>query len=109
MSDKSQWLYTLRPTRVGMVTDGPTEAESVALGEHGAHLARLVEEGVVLLAGRTQDAGPETRGLPASYLESLPSEQVLRIPMRDHSRSLNLSNAVAVVMYEALRQNGFGE
>ncbi len=59
--------------------------------------------------GDTLVFGPETRGLPTSYLESLPSEQVLRIPMRNHSRSLNLSNAVAVVMYEALRQNGFGE
>lgn len=51
--------------------------------------------------------GPETRGLPQSLLESLPSGNILRIPMQKHSRSLNLSNAVAVIMYEALRQNGF--
>ena len=57
--------------------------------------------------GDTLVFGPETRGLPASYLESLDNARVLRIPMLDHSRSLNLSNAVAVVVYEALRQNGF--
>lgn len=52
--------------------------------------------------------GPETRGLPSEILESLPSEQVLRIPMRADSRSLNLSNSAAVVAYEAWRQLGFG-
>jgi len=51
--------------------------------------------------------GPETRGLPASILDSLPAEQRLRIPMQNSSRSLNLSNAVAIVLYEALRQQGF--
>jgi tRNA (cytidine/uridine-2'-O-)-methyltransferase len=51
--------------------------------------------------------GPETRGLPQSLLESLPAGNILRIPMQKHSRSLNLSNAVAVIVYEALRQNGF--
>lgn len=51
--------------------------------------------------------GPETRGLPAQIRESLPSEQVLTVPMRANSRSLNLSNTVAVVLYEALRQLDF--
>lgn len=51
--------------------------------------------------------GPETRGLPAAVLESLPVEQRLRIPMLPHSRSLNLSNSAAVLLYEAWRQNGF--
>jgi tRNA (cytidine/uridine-2'-O-)-methyltransferase len=58
----------------------------------------------------TNDAflfGPETRGLPHDILEQLPSEQKLRIPMCPHNRSLNLSNSVAVVLYEAWRQNGF--
>lgn len=57
--------------------------------------------------GDTLVFGPETRGLPPSYLESLPPENVLRLPMLEHSRSLNLSNTVAVVVYEALRQTGF--
>lgn len=51
--------------------------------------------------------GPETRGLPSAILDVLPCENRIRLPMRDHSRSLNLSNAVAVVVYEAWRQLGF--
>jgi tRNA (cytidine/uridine-2'-O-)-methyltransferase len=51
--------------------------------------------------------GPETRGLPQTMLDALPSEQRLRLPMQPHNRSLNLSNAVAVVVYEAWRQLGF--
>lgn len=51
--------------------------------------------------------GPETRGLPADILESLPEQQQLHIPMREQSRSLNLSNAAAIVVYEAWRQLGF--
>ena len=51
--------------------------------------------------------GPETRGLPQSLLDTLPPERVLRIPMRPDNRSLNLSNAVAILVYEAWRQNGF--
>ncbi|MBK8974021.1 MAG: tRNA (uridine(34)/cytosine(34)/5-carboxymethylaminomethyluridine(34)-2'-O)-methyltransferase TrmL [Hahellaceae bacterium] len=51
--------------------------------------------------------GPETRGLPKDILESVPEDQRLRIPMRQGSRSLNLSNTVALALYEAWRQNGF--
>ncbi|MDH5191299.1 MAG: tRNA (uridine(34)/cytosine(34)/5-carboxymethylaminomethyluridine(34)-2'-O)-methyltransferase TrmL [Gammaproteobacteria bacterium] len=58
-------------------------------------------EGDVLLFG------PETRGLPTTILDSMPPGTVLRIPMLPDSRSMNLSNAVAVIVYEAWRQNGF--
>jgi tRNA (cytidine/uridine-2'-O-)-methyltransferase len=51
--------------------------------------------------------GPETRGLPQALLDSLPEEQRLRLPMRAGNRSLNLSNAAAVVVYEAWRQLDF--
>jgi len=51
--------------------------------------------------------GPETRGLPVDILRTLPGQQQLRIPMRPGSRSLNLSNAAAVVVYEAWRQQEF--
>lgn len=51
--------------------------------------------------------GPETRGLPLAYLNKLPAEQVIRIPMCADSRSMNLSNAAAVILYEAWRQLGF--
>lgn len=51
--------------------------------------------------------GCETAGLPDDVLEAIPAEQRLRLPMRPDSRSLNLSNTVAVAVYEAWRQLGF--
>jgi tRNA (cytidine/uridine-2'-O-)-methyltransferase len=51
--------------------------------------------------------GPETRGLPPSVLSGIGTQQCLYLPMREESRSLNLSNAVSVVLYEAWRQIGF--
>ncbi len=53
--------------------------------------------------------GPETRGLPQAVLDALGPAHTLRIPMRTGSRSLNLSNAAALVVYEGLRQLGFPE
>ena len=51
--------------------------------------------------------GPETRGLPQAVLDAIAPAQRLRLPMVAGSRSVNLSNAVAVVVYEAWRQLGF--
>jgi tRNA (cytidine/uridine-2'-O-)-methyltransferase len=51
--------------------------------------------------------GPESRGLPADVLDTLPAQQCLRLPMRPDNRSLNLSNAVAVTLFEAWRQHDF--
>ena len=51
--------------------------------------------------------GPESRGLPVALRESFPPAQRIRLPMREGNRSLNLSNTVAVVVYEAWRQNGY--
>ena len=51
--------------------------------------------------------GPETRGLPDAVLAGIPDAQRLRLPMRPGNRSLNLSNAVAIAVYEAWRQHGF--
>ncbi|GAB5452236.1 MAG: tRNA (uridine(34)/cytosine(34)/5-carboxymethylaminomethyluridine(34)-2'-O)-methyltransferase TrmL [Halioglobus sp.] len=51
--------------------------------------------------------GPETRGLPTEVLDALPPQQRIRIPMQAGSRSLNLSNAAALIVYEALRQMNF--
>jgi tRNA (cytidine/uridine-2'-O-)-methyltransferase len=59
------------------------------------------------IAGDVLLFGPETRGLPPEVLEQLPDNQKLRLPMLADSRSLNLSNTVAVVTYEALRQQSF--
>ena len=52
--------------------------------------------------------GSETQGLPADLREQFPPSQRLRLPMIEGQRSLNLSNAVAVVVFEAWRQQGFG-
>ena len=52
--------------------------------------------------------GPESCGLPESLLRDFPGDRRLRLPMLPHSRSLNLSNSVAVAVYEAWRQCGFG-
>ena len=51
--------------------------------------------------------GPETRGLSSKFRNALPSEHILRIPMQEQSRSLNLSNAAALIVYEAWRQLDF--
>lgn len=67
----------------------------------GHHVDAHFTQGDVLLFG------PETRGLPAEVIESLPMAQRIRIPMMPDARSLNLSNAVAIIAYEAWRQMGF--
>ena len=51
--------------------------------------------------------GPETRGLPAAVLDRIPPDRHLAIPMRPGNRSINLSNSVAIVIFEAWRQLGF--
>ena len=51
--------------------------------------------------------GSETRGLPDAVIAEFSPQQIIRVPMREASRSLNLSNAVAIVVYEAWRQLGF--
>ena len=51
--------------------------------------------------------GPETRGLPADILDNLPPAHKLRLPMKPGSRSMNLSNTVAVMLYEAWRQQDY--
>lgn len=58
-------------------------------------------------SGDTFVFGPETRGLPQEVIESCAPEHRIRIPMMPENRSLNLSNAVAVVAFEAWRQLGF--
>ena len=84
------------------------------LGEHpGQRVFALSTRGATrydratFRAGDALLFGPETRGLPQELLDALPRERVLRLPMRHGSRSMNLSNSVAVVVFEAWRQLGF--
>ncbi len=69
-------------------------------GAHPYHEARFKPGDAFLF-------GPESRGLPDDLLLDIPAERRLRLPMLPHSRSLNLSNAVAVAVFEAWRQCGF--
>jgi tRNA (cytidine/uridine-2'-O-)-methyltransferase len=64
-------------------------------------------DSVIYNAGDALLFGPETRGLPAELLARLAPDRVLRLPMLPQCRSLNLSNSVAVIVYEAWRQRGF--
>lgn len=64
---------------------------------------------VTFHAGDVMLFGPESRGLPLAVLAEFDPAQQLRLPMRPGCRSLNLSNAVSVAVYEAWRQNGFGQ
>ena len=63
--------------------------------------------GLAFQAGDVFVFGSETKGLRPELRESFPTTQRIRLPMRPENRSLNLSNAVAIVVYEAWRQNGF--
>ncbi|MDK4575320.1 tRNA (uridine(34)/cytosine(34)/5-carboxymethylaminomethyluridine(34)-2'-O)-methyltransferase TrmL [Kingella kingae] len=62
---------------------------------------------VAFQAGDVFLFGPETRGLPTDILASLPSEQKIRFPMMPDNRSMNLSNTVAITVFEAWRQQGY--
>ena len=85
------FLATVRPPRwFALSTRGATRYDAIEYAD---------DDAVVF--------GPETRGLPQALLDVLPPERRVRLPMRAGNRSLNLSNAVAVVVFEAWRQRGF--
>jgi tRNA (cytidine/uridine-2'-O-)-methyltransferase len=83
-------LLTLKPTRLFALSTKGTET--------------LFEQRFT--AGDAFLLGPETRGLPDTVLSSAVLDGVVRVPMREQNRSLNLSNTAAVVLYEAWRQLG---
>jgi uncharacterized protein YciI len=58
-----QWLYILKPTRLGMLTEGPTPEEAASVSRHFAYLQDLTEKGIMILVGRTQNADEHTIGL----------------------------------------------
>lgn len=67
----AQFLYVLQVTRPAMLTEGPNERERSVLFQHFAHLQKLMEDGVLILAGRTQTTHPETMGLAIYNADSL--------------------------------------
>src|SRR5690606_10541423 len=90
-ADLDAYLAARRPQRLlGLSTKGSTSYTQVTFAPGDALLF-----------------GPETRGLPEWVRARIAPEHLLRLPMRPGSRSLNLSNSVAVVAYEAWRQLGF--
>lgn len=92
-SDFSDFLKTARPERLFACT---TKGKSCYADS-------------TFLAGDHLLFGPETRGLPQELLDKMAADQLLRVPMMPNSRSLNLSNTVGIVMYEAWRQQGFSQ
>jgi uncharacterized protein len=58
-----QFLYRIRPVRVAMVAEGPTDSEAAIIGEHFIYLSKLVEDGVVLMAGRTLNTDERVFGI----------------------------------------------
>lgn len=81
----------------------PDAARMFAMTTHGSQPAHQI----AFQPGDWLVFGPESRGLPPALRESFPPAQRLRLPMLEGQRSLNLSNAVAVTVFEAWRQNGF--
>ena len=86
-----------------MQAEQPDPARLFALSTRGT---RHVHD-ISFVAGDWLVFGAETRGLPSHVRTAIPTPQQLRLPMRAGQRSLNLSNAVAVTVFEAWRQNGF--
>ena len=101
--DYHEWVRVLHQKDYAMFLQAVSGKRIFACSTHGKHSYTDVN----YLADDVLLFGPETRGLPKTVLEQLPPEQIIRIPMLPHSRSLNLSNAVAIIVYEALRQQGF--
>ena len=69
MSNREQFLYTITPTRIEMLTDGGTAEEAEIISQHFAHLQKLNAEGTVFMAGRTLTTGPETLGIVIVYAD----------------------------------------
>jgi tRNA (cytidine/uridine-2'-O-)-methyltransferase len=80
---------------------GPRRLYAIETGGSRRYTDVRYEPGDALLFGR------ETTGLPRGVLDMLPPDAILAIPMLPNNRSVNLSNCVALVVYEAWRQNGF--
>lgn len=86
-----------------MDSETPDQERMFALTTHGS----TPFSSVAFQPGDVFVFGSETKGLDPALRESFPNSQRIRLPMRPDNRSLNLSNTVAVVVYEAWRQNGF--
>jgi len=101
--DYHEWVTVKEHCSLNAFVDSIKPERIFALTTKGEHIVSDVNF-------HARDAflfGPETRGLPESILDGLGSERCLYLPMQAESRSLNLSNTVAIVLYEAWRQLSF--
>jgi tRNA (cytidine/uridine-2'-O-)-methyltransferase len=101
--DYHEWAEVRTYTNLKEFLDRIAPSRVLAFSTHATrrYTEMTYREGDALLFG------PETRGLPKDILDSLPETQRLTLPMRPDNRSLNLSNCVAIAVYEAWRQWGF--
>ncbi|MEA5097769.1 MAG: tRNA (uridine(34)/cytosine(34)/5-carboxymethylaminomethyluridine(34)-2'-O)-methyltransferase TrmL [Burkholderiaceae bacterium] len=86
-----------------VASERPDPARMFAFTTHGAHAFA----DIAFQPGDWLVFGSETKGLAPAVRDTFAETQRIRLPMRPHNRSLNLSNAVAVAVFEAWRQNGF--
>lgn len=96
----NEYLYVLRPTRLAMVTEGPTEHEQTVVREHFAYLQKLTEQGVMVLVGRTQTNDESTMGLA---IFRAPSDEAAKTVMNsDPAVSKNVMSATLYPYHIAL-------
>ncbi len=101
--DYHEWARVEQHASLQAFVDETKFARLYALSARGGQIYNSIAYGA-------DDAllfGPESRGLPPHVFHRLPPEQVVRIPMHTHGRSLNIANAAAIVLYEAWRQLDF--
>ena len=101
--DYHEWARVSRWPDLGAFFDAAAPRRTLAFSSK----AKLSYATMAFQAGDALLFGPETRGLPADVLAQIDELHQLRLPMRPHNRSLNLSNTVAAVCYEAWRQHDF--
>lgn len=101
--DYHEWADVKEHESLGAFMREFADKRIFALSTHGKRSYADVE----YVAGDVFLFGPETRGLGSEFLASMPQENVLRMPMLENSRSLNLSNTAAIMLYEAWRQCEF--
>jgi uncharacterized protein YciI len=94
MNDLKEYLYLLRPTRLAMLTEGPTEQEQTLVGQHFNYLKELTERGVVVLMGRTQNNDETTFGI---VIFRAPSDEAAREIMNNDPAVRN--NIMTATLY----------
>lgn len=107
MSVENLYLYRIRPTRVAMLTEGPTDEEGRAIDDHFSYLQALTKIGTVLLAGRTQTTGPESFGIVIFRAES--AEAAERLVRDDPAVARGVMDAALYPYRIALLSERIGE